>query len=167
MHRDTKEDSEPFLSESLPIRALEILMIVAVIAMVVLVFLNVVLRYGFNSGIVISEEVSRFLFIWLIFAGAVVAVKNHEHLGFDSIVLMLPARMRFACGILSNALMQFCSVLLAIGSWKQMLINMDNVSPVAQMPLSWLYFASLAAAASFELIFLRQMIGMFRSGRLR
>ena len=34
-------------------------------AMVVLVFGNVVLRYGFNSGIIFSEEASRFLFMWI------------------------------------------------------------------------------------------------------
>jgi hypothetical protein len=39
-------------------------------AMVVLVFGNVVLRYGFNSGIAVSEELSRWLFVWLTFMGA-------------------------------------------------------------------------------------------------
>ncbi|MEO5883317.1 MAG: TRAP transporter small permease subunit, partial [Caldimonas sp.] len=42
--------------------------------MVVLVFGNVVLRYGFNSGITASEELSRFLFVWLTFMGAVVGL---------------------------------------------------------------------------------------------
>ena len=37
--------------------------------MVVLVFGNVVLRYAFNSGLTMSEEVSRWLFVWLTFMG--------------------------------------------------------------------------------------------------
>ncbi|MGY2938439.1 TRAP-type C4-dicarboxylate transport system permease small subunit [Bradyrhizobium sp. GM6.1] len=49
--------------------------------MVVLVFGNVVLRYGFNSGIAISEELSRWLLVWLTFLGAVVAMREHAHLG--------------------------------------------------------------------------------------
>ena len=53
--------------------------------MVVLVFGNVVLRYGFNSGIAVSEEVSRYLFIWLTFIGAVIAVHEHAHLGVDTL----------------------------------------------------------------------------------
>ena len=52
--------------------------------MVVLVFGNVVLRYGFNSGITISEELSRWLLVWLTFLGAIVAVREHSHLGVDS-----------------------------------------------------------------------------------
>ena len=58
--------------------------------MVVLVFGNVVLRYGFNSGITISEELSRWLLVWLTFLGAIVAVREHAHLGVDTLVRMLP-----------------------------------------------------------------------------
>ena len=59
--------------------------------MVVLVFGNVVLRYAFNSGITVSEEVSRWLFVWLTFLGAIVALKEHGHLGSDMLVSRLPA----------------------------------------------------------------------------
>jgi TRAP-type transport system small permease protein len=44
-------------------RALSFLMVVALASMVVLVFGNVVLRYGFNSGFTLSEELSRWLFV--------------------------------------------------------------------------------------------------------
>ena len=54
--------------------------------MVVLVFGNVVLRYAFNSGIVFSEEVSRFVFMWLTLIGALVVMKDNAHLGMSSLV---------------------------------------------------------------------------------
>jgi len=60
--------------------------------MVVMVFGNVVLRYGFNSGITVSEELSRWLFVWMTFLGAVVAVRNHAHLGTDALVSRLSRR---------------------------------------------------------------------------
>ena len=44
--------------------------------MVVMVFGNVVLRYGFNSGITVSEELSRWLFVWMTFLGAIVALRG-------------------------------------------------------------------------------------------
>ena len=61
--------------------------------MVVLVFGNVVLRYGFNSGITVSEELSRWLFVWLTFLGAIVALREHGHLGTDMLVVA-PAACR-------------------------------------------------------------------------
>ncbi|WP_157270664.1 TRAP transporter small permease, partial [Azohydromonas aeria] len=48
-------------------RVLDALIALALAVMVVLVFGNVVLRYAFNSGITVSEEVSRWLFVWLTF----------------------------------------------------------------------------------------------------
>ena len=64
-------------------RLIEILIAAFLAVMVVMVFGNVVLRYGFNSGIIVSEEVSRWLFLWVTFLGAVVALKEHGHLGSD------------------------------------------------------------------------------------
>lgn len=72
-------------------KGLEFLIAAALAIMVLLVFGNVVLRYGFNSGITVSEEVSRWLFIWGTFLGAVVALREHGHLGVDMVVGRLPA----------------------------------------------------------------------------
>ncbi len=67
-------------------KLLEWLIVIALATMVVLVFGNVVLRYAFNSGITVSEEVSRWLFVWLTFLGAIVALKEHGHLGTDMLI---------------------------------------------------------------------------------
>ena len=65
--------------------------------MVVLVFGNVVLRYVFNSGITISEELSRWLMVWLTFLGAIVALREHSHLGVDTLVRALPPAGKRIC----------------------------------------------------------------------
>jgi len=59
-------------------RALSVLMVVFLGMMVVMVFGNVVLRYGFNSGITVSEELSRWLFVWMTFLGSLVAARTSE-----------------------------------------------------------------------------------------
>ena len=48
-------------------RLFAVLMVACLAGMVVMVFGNVVLRYGFNSGITASEELSRWLFVWMTF----------------------------------------------------------------------------------------------------
>src|SRR6266702_7218851 len=83
--------------------------------MVVLVFGNVVLRYGFNSGIAISEELSRWLLVWLTFLGAIVALRQHAHLGVDTLVRALPPRGRFVCFVVSYLLMLYADSLLILG----------------------------------------------------
>src|SRR5687768_15471997 len=69
---------------------LKVTMVLCLVLMVILVFGNVVLRYGFNSGITVSEELSRMFFVYLTFCGAIVAMRDHLHLGVDSLVKRLP-----------------------------------------------------------------------------
>jgi TRAP-type C4-dicarboxylate transport system permease small subunit len=71
-------------------KLLEFLVVACLVAMVIMVFGNVVLRYGFNSGISISDEMSRYCFIWLTYIGAMVAMREKGHLGVDTLVRRLP-----------------------------------------------------------------------------
>ena len=72
---------------------LKCIIAVCLAVMVVLVFGNVVLRYIFNSGITMSEELSRWLMVWLTFLGAIVALREHSHLGVDTLVRALPVAL--------------------------------------------------------------------------
>lgn len=65
--------------------------------MAILVFGNVVLRYAFNSGITWSEEMSRFLFVWMVFLGAIAALKDNMHLGMDIVINFLPKAAKKSC----------------------------------------------------------------------
>ena len=60
--------------------------------MAIAVFVNVVLRYGFGNGIAASEELSRLLFVWMVFIGATAAYPAGEHMAFTSLVGMLQKR---------------------------------------------------------------------------
>ena len=57
--------------------------------MAVAVFVNVVLRYGFGSGVAASEELSRLLFVWMVFIGATAAYPAGEHMAFTSLIGLL------------------------------------------------------------------------------
>jgi TRAP-type C4-dicarboxylate transport system permease small subunit len=122
-------------------RLLRLFIAVCLAIMVVLVFGNVVLRYAFNSGITVSEELSRWLFVWLTFVGAVVALRDHAHLGMDSIVSRLPAWGKKACFLVSNVLMLYCVYLFFRGSWDQTLINLGNMAPATGLSSGWFYYS--------------------------
>ena len=129
----------------------ELLLVVMLSTMVIMVFGNVVLRYGFNSGIISSEELSRFLFIWITFLGAVIAMRENAHLGLDSLVRVLPLGGKKACFAVSNLLMLLCCALMFYGTYKQHQINATTMSAVVELPMSWVYgvgyVASLAMGA--------------------
>ena len=79
------------------LKALEWLLIVIFGLMVLLVFGNVVLRYGFNYGIIFSEEVSRFLFVWMVFLGSVLMLHDNGHLGVHTVTKLLPLAGKKVC----------------------------------------------------------------------
>jgi TRAP-type transport system small permease protein len=111
-------------------------------AMVVLVFSNVVLRYVFNSGIAISEELSRWLLVWLTFLGAIVALRQHAHLGVDTLVRALPPRGRFVCFVISYILMLYADWLLTLGSWKQTVLTFGDAAPASGLSVGLFYYSS-------------------------
>lgn len=133
---------------------LKIAMVLCLAGMVVLVFGNVVLRYGFNSGITISEEVSRLFFLYLTFLGAIVAMREHLHLGVDSLVKRLPVAGKKLCLAVSQVLMLFATWLLLQGSWTQSMINLNVKMPVTGISTAFVYGVGIVFSVSAGLILL-------------
>jgi TRAP-type C4-dicarboxylate transport system permease small subunit len=131
-------------------------------AMVVLVFGNVVLRYGFNSGITVSEELSRWLFVWMTFLGAVVALAEQAHLGTDVLVSRLGPRGRKACLVAAQSLMLYVTWLLFSGSLAQARINWDVRAPVTGLSVALFYGAGVVFAVSAAVLLLRGLIRTLR-----
>jgi TRAP-type C4-dicarboxylate transport system permease small subunit len=152
------------------IRAIEWLLVGLLGVMVVLVFGNVVLRYGFNSGIVFSEEVSRFVFMWLTLLGALVAMHDGAHLGMNSVIAALPVWGQRIFRFSSDALMLLCCVLLFHGTWKQVVLAMDDLAPVTGVPMGLVFSGLLVAAGGMALMLLvslwRQVTGRMPAAEL-
>lgn len=146
-------------------RALSFAMAMALLLMVVLVFGNVVLRYGFNRGITLSEELSRWLFVWMTFLGALVALRNHAHLGTDSLVARLPVAGKKLCLGATHLLMMVLCALMLKGAWVQLAINREATSPVMEVSMAW-FNASGVFFAALGIVFILNDFLKLLSGRL-
>ena len=127
-------------------KTIEYMIAACMAGMVGLVFGNVMLRYGFNSGITLSEELSRWLFVWMTFLGAIVALRKHEHLGTDMLIGRLGPKGKKICMGISQLLMMFICVLLFKGAYEQAVINWTSTSAVMEASLSWVYFPGIIFA---------------------
>ena len=139
-------------------RALDMLSGLCLAIMVVLVFGNVVLRYTANSGITVSEELSRWLFVWLTFMGALMALREHGHLGTDVLVSRLPAVGKKVCLVLAQVAMLYVSWLLLKGSWALMVINADTEAPVTGASVGIFYASGVLMGGSAIAILLRDLL---------
>ena len=115
------------------------LMAVCLGVMAVAVFFNVVLRYGFGSGIAASEELSRLLFVWMVFIGATAAYPAGEHMAFTSFVASLRHQPKTiqALTALIRVLVVLSCVMLGRGAWQQVEVGFSSNSVVLGYP-NWL-----------------------------
>ncbi|HBX56302.1 TRAP transporter small permease [Pseudomonas sp. UBA2684] len=143
---------------------LKVLAIICLVTMVVLVFGNVVLRYAFNESILISEEISRWAFVWLTFIGAVVLLRERGHMSVDLALRALPGWGERGCLIASQLLMLLCSGLFFWGSWQQMQINWTVPSPVAGWSMGLFYGSGVFFGVSACAIHLYEIVRLARGG---
>ncbi|MEH2591221.1 TRAP-type C4-dicarboxylate transport system permease small subunit [Bradyrhizobium sp. AZCC 1721] len=140
-------------------RLLKLAIAICLAAMVVLVFTNVVLRYLFNSGIATSEELSRWLLVWLTFLGAIVALRLHAHLGVDTLVRALPPRGKLICFVVSYLLMLYVDALLTLGSWKQAALTFGDSAPASGISVGLFFYSSgLVFGVSAAVILLLDLV---------
>jgi TRAP-type C4-dicarboxylate transport system permease small subunit len=135
-------------------KAFDVFVVLGMAVMSMLVFMNVVLRYGFSSGIPFAVEVSRVILVWVIFLGSVAALAKGAHLGVESLVVRLPRRARIVCFLVSYGLMLWCCWLLGVGSWALTVIEWGNVQALSGIPVGAIYLAGLVAAILMALLLL-------------
>jgi TRAP-type C4-dicarboxylate transport system permease small subunit len=133
--------------------------------LVIAVFINVVLRFGFASGFVATEELSRILLVWLIFGGAIVVLHGRNHISMTMAVEKLPHRIQWVLALLGPVLMIFCDVLLIMGAYRQVTFSLSDYYPVSGLPVAVSYLPGVLAAGAFAIINLASFIRML-SGRL-
>ena len=108
-------------SGSLPgqfVNALEETVIALILgAMTLITFTNVVLRYGFNTGLTWGLEATSFLFAWLVLFGVSYAVKTTANLGVDAVTNMVSPPARRAMGLLAAGICVAYAFLLLKGAW--------------------------------------------------
>ncbi|MEZ5674339.1 C4-dicarboxylate transporter, DctQ subunit [Thalassovita litoralis] len=85
--------------------------------MTIITFINVVLRYGFNTGLIWGLEAVTFLFAWLVLFGISYAVKTTAHLGVDALINFFNPSLRKVVALIAAALCIFYAILLMKGAW--------------------------------------------------
>ncbi len=145
-------------------KGLEAFAALLLITLTLMVFLNVVLRYGFNSGITVTEELGRYLFVWLVFAGAILAAGSDSHVRVDLFVRKLPPIGQQIAATLCDLIMIYCCYLIAGGGWERTLRNMKTYLAVSGLPQGWLYLSGTLAGVVISLILIVRIIARFAGG---
>lgn len=139
-------------------RSIDIFMAILLACMVLLVFSNVVLRYGFSSGIRPSVELSRLGFVWIVMLGAAVTLRHGEHLSITDVSEALLPRLVPAFRVMASVVILVSVTMLFWGASKQVLANWNNVSQLTGLPKSLLYVPACISGFLMACVTLRQLL---------
>ena len=120
--------------------------------MVVFVFLNVVLRTFFNSGLTWSEELSRYLFVYVTYIGAISAMRANGHLGVDTLISRMKPQVQMVMYVVSQSLIAVIMGILIHGSYKMVIQNTASKTAALGIPYSVLYFAGIITGVSIAIL---------------
>ncbi|MCC8025194.1 MAG: TRAP transporter small permease [Clostridium sp.] len=120
--------------------------------MVLFVFLNVVLRTVFNSGLTWSEELARYLFVYVTYIGAISAMRSNAHLGVDTLLSRVKPRTQRVMYVMSQALIAVIMCILVRGAYKMVLQNTQSKTAALGIPYSVLYFGGIITGISIAIL---------------
>jgi TRAP-type C4-dicarboxylate transport system permease small subunit len=103
------------------------------------VFLQVLIRFVLKYPLPWTEEVSRIAFVYTIFLGATIAVREKAHLNVDFLLVVLPPRLARAITLIGTALV---AGFLFFVTWQGIEFVRRTgvqVTPVMQIPFRYLY----------------------------
>ncbi len=121
--------------------ALNLICQVFIGAIVAIIFYSVVMRYVFLHPPPWAEELSRFIFLWIIMLGAVLVTREQSHIEFTFLVDLLPKRLKFVfLPFIRFLMILFCWVMVQQGL-KIYPIVAEASSPTFGISMGWLYLS--------------------------
>lgn len=111
------------------------------VALYLILLVQVFFRYVMSSPLIWTEEVARFVFVWLVFIGAAVVTTRNEHIAVTFLSDRLPQPLaRFTIRLAALITMTAAAV-VAWSSVGFLEATAQLLSPAVQLPMAWVYAA--------------------------
>ena len=127
-------------------RGAEVSIGILLAVMSIVIFMQVIYRYVFSSSLSWSEELGRYILVYLTFLGASVAVKRNSHIGVEVVVKLMPRPIARVLEWVANVLsLVFFAILIIYGS-KAIKITLLQLSPAMHIKMGYIYMAVVIGA---------------------
>lgn len=131
-------------------------MLVMTVGIFAIILVTVVTRYLFGFVLSWSEEVPRYLLVWISLLGTALAVERKDHIGFDAIFNRLPAGVRRVLGVVLDLGIAFVALVMLY--YGVDFVRMFGTDLMESIPLTnfWLYIA-MPISGGLILLYLARM----------
>lgn len=107
--------------------------------MAAIIFAQVIFRYVFGTPLSWSEELGRYIFVWMSFLGMAVAIHKGSHVALDILVSYLKNTSKKTLMIINNLLVLLFSVILTYSGFKLVQLGVNQTSPTLKIPMEFVY----------------------------
>lgn len=126
-----------------PVGGADMVLAILLGVIVTVMFAQVFFRYVLNNSLSWSEEIVRFLFIWLTFLGAALNIRDRWHIGVDFFVNLLPKRWRRGIFLFDSIVLLLFLLFLSIGGWVWVYYAKGASSSALGLPLHLILYGAL------------------------
>ena len=141
-----------------------VLLTVILAVMSAVIGLQVFMRYILRSSLSWSEEMARYLFIWMVYIGISYGVKKNRHIKVDAATLLFSKRARQYIAILANVIFLGFALLMIYqcNEIRAMISELGQHSPAMGFPLQWVYTAAPFGLSLVVIRLLQNIWGQFK-----
>ena len=127
----------------------EFMIIPLIFAMSLIIFIQVIMRYVFHSSLTWSEELARYLFVWLVYFSVSFTARRQKHIRIDAAINLYPQKLRPYIDILSEVVVLAFSVFIAVTGVTvfQKIAWSGQMSPAMGLPMQVVYAAPMIGMA--------------------
>lgn len=140
----------------------EILLVTGLSVMVFLIFYQVVSRYFLSDSLSWTEELARYIHIWLVWLGASFAVRENKHIKVEMFKDMLPKNLKRWTELFSLLLWFALAVILAFISIEMVaeMVGRGQLSPAMRIPM-WIAYSAVPVGTTLMTFRLTQQLILF------
>jgi TRAP-type C4-dicarboxylate transport system permease small subunit len=114
---------------------------------IITMFTQVVFRYLLNQSLYWSEEIVRYLFVWLVFLGGAAVIRDGSHIGIDILIMKLPKKFSRTLRFLNAFLMLLVNLFFIVAGVLWVIKSDGSVSAALELPINLVLYASLPVAS--------------------
>ncbi len=122
-------------------RLVKVVTILFLSVMTAMVAVEVILRYGFGKSLYVTEELTRYLMVWVVFLASSLAIRDNSHISIELIPNLFRGRVRSGYNLIAQSFFLFFLIFLGVKGIEALTFQMDQIIPSLEIPIFWFYLA--------------------------
>jgi len=141
------------------VRAIEALVLVGMAVVATVVVIEVLLRYGVGTSLIITEELSRYGMIWVALLASVLVLREKGHIATGATGWLGPRGQRVV-GVVAELLSLLFLIVIAVAGLQVLPAQLDQETLTLRVTIFWFYLALPVSALLMALVIMARLLGL-------